>query len=90
MPRIRYVGGFAEADVVLVGLTVKRGETFDATDEQAAVLLLAPDNYELAPPIAKGGITEKHKRTVVVGEAGPEAVIPLAKAPAKADPAQEG
>ena len=36
MPRIRYVGGFAEADVVLVGLTVKRGEEFDATDEQAA------------------------------------------------------
>lgn len=49
MPRIRYVGGFAEADVVLVGLTVKHGEEFDATDEQAAVLLLAPDNYELAP-----------------------------------------
>jgi len=49
VPRIRYVGGFAEADVVLVGVTVKRGETFDATDEQAAVLLLAPDNYELAP-----------------------------------------
>lgn len=48
MPRIRYVGGFAEADVVLVGVSVKRGETFDATDEQAAVLLLST-NYELAP-----------------------------------------
>lgn len=63
MPSIRYVGGFAEADVVLVGVSVKRGDTFDATDEQAAVLLLAPDNYELAT---------------------------AAKAPAKADPAQEG
>ncbi len=50
MPRIRYVGSFAEADVVLVGVTVKRGEEFDATDEQAAVLLLAPDNYE---PVTK-------------------------------------
>ncbi len=49
MPRIRYVGSFAEADVVAVGLTVARGDTFDATDEQAAALLLAPDNYELAP-----------------------------------------
>ena len=48
MPRIRYVGGFAEADVVLVGVCVKRGETFDAPHEQAAVLLLS-DNYELAP-----------------------------------------
>lgn len=47
MPRIRYVGAFDQADVVLVGLTVARGEEFDATDEQAAVLLLAPDNYEL-------------------------------------------
>jgi hypothetical protein len=48
VPSIRYVGGFAEADVVLVGVSVKRGETFDATDEQAAVLLLSA-NYELAP-----------------------------------------
>ena len=48
MPRITYVGGFAEADVVLLGISVKRGETFDATDEQAAVLLLSA-NYELAP-----------------------------------------
>ena len=47
MPRIRYVGAFDQADVVLVGLTVARGEEFDATDEQAAVLLLAPANYEL-------------------------------------------
>jgi len=48
VPRITYVGGFAEADVVLLGISVKRGETFDATDEQAAVLLLSA-NYELAP-----------------------------------------
>lgn len=47
MPRIRYVGSFAAADVVLIGRSVERGEEFDATDEQAAVLLLAPDNYEL-------------------------------------------
>lgn len=45
MPRIRYVGSFDSADVVLVGLTVARGDEFDATDEQAAVLLLS-DNYE--------------------------------------------
>ena len=53
MPRIRYVGSFDAAEVVLVGLTVARGEEFDATDDQAAVLLLAPDNYELVTAKAK-------------------------------------
>ena len=31
MPSIRYVGSFAEADVVLLGITVKRGDDFPAT-----------------------------------------------------------
>ena len=53
MPRIRYVGSFDAADVPLIGATVVRGEEFDATDDQAAVLLLAPDNYELVTAKAK-------------------------------------
>lgn len=49
MPRIRYVGGVAAVDIPLLGLTdVATGDEFDATDDQAAVLLLAPDNYVLA------------------------------------------
>lgn len=51
MPRIRYVGSFDAVDIPLVGLNgVKRGDEFDATDAQAASLLLAPDNYE---PVTK-------------------------------------
>jgi len=49
VPSIRYVGWFAEADVVLLGITVKRGDDFPATKEQAAALLLAPDNYIPTP-----------------------------------------
>lgn len=42
MPRIKYVGGIAGVDIPLVGLTdVKPGDAFDATDDQAAVLLLS-------------------------------------------------
>lgn len=48
MPRIKYVGGIAGVDIPLVGLTnVQPGEAFDATDDQAAVLLLS-DIYATA------------------------------------------
>lgn len=46
MPRIRYVGSFDAVDIPLVRLTgVERGTDFDATDDQAAALLLST-NYE--------------------------------------------
>lgn len=42
MPRIKYVGGIAGVDIPLVGLSdVQTGDVFDATDDQAAVLLLS-------------------------------------------------
>lgn len=72
MPRIRYVGPVDAVDIPLLRLNgVKRGDVFDATDDQAASLLLAPDNYEPAPAKA----TAKAD-TALIGEAGPEAVVP--------------
>lgn len=42
MPRIKYVGGVAGVDIPLVGLVnVQPGDAFDATDDQAAALLLS-------------------------------------------------
>lgn len=42
MPRIKYAGGIVGVDIPLVGLSdVKPGDVFDATEDQAAVLLLS-------------------------------------------------
>lgn len=49
MPRIRYVGPLVGVDIPLVRQAdVKPGDEFDATDDQAALLLAQPDNYQPA------------------------------------------
>ncbi len=49
MPRIEYHGPLVGLDIPLVRLAdVKPGDKFDATDEQAALLLAQPDNFRLA------------------------------------------
>jgi len=54
VPRITYVGPIDAVDIPLLRLNgVKRGESFDATADQAAALLLAPDNYIPAKATAK-------------------------------------
>ncbi|MGL4256349.1 MAG: hypothetical protein ACRCSL_08445 [Microbacterium sp.] len=49
MPRIEYHGPLDGVDIPLVRLAgVRPGDEFDATDEQAALLLAQPDNFRAA------------------------------------------
>jgi hypothetical protein len=45
VPTFEYVGPWAEAEVVLLGRVVKRGDTFTVDDADAALLLEQPDNF---------------------------------------------
>ena len=55
MPQIRNISPIGDLDVPLLGRVVHAGEAVDVTDEQAALLLAQPMNYE---PV-KAGSKEK-------------------------------
>lgn len=83
MPKIRYVGPIVGVDIIIAGLSdVKPGDEFDVATDIAEQLLGDDSMYVAADKAA-----EKVAAAVlaVIGEPGPEAVLP-----ADADPAQEG
>lgn len=84
MPKIRYVGPIVGVDIIIAGLSdVKPGDEFDVPAEVAEQLLGDNSMYVAADKAA-----EKIAATVltVIGEHGPEAVVPSTDV----DPAQEG
>lgn len=46
MPTLKNINPLGDVDLPLIGRSLTRDEKFDVTDEQAAILLLQPDNYE--------------------------------------------
>lgn len=54
---VKNVSRFGDLDVPLLGREVAHGEVVDVTDEQAALLLAQPDNWEpvAEPRAAKRG-----------------------------------
>ena len=52
MPKIKNVSPFGDLDIPLLGQVVGHGKIVEVTDEQAAILLQQPDNFQAWGPAA--------------------------------------
>lgn len=61
MPKLRHINPYGACDVPLLGRVLGPGEEFDATDEQAQILLAQVGNYEPADDKPKTAKTKQQE-----------------------------